>query len=246
MRKFLYELTSCFARSGYRVTLEKDLREFAAIRSKTPDHSLVVPAFDFKKSSQINSRFLKVTDRDGNVVAISAFKYFETENIRHLLETGKIWYDNPPDFKIDVLCNVDHIKGKCFYRGGMYVFPGHRNSGIPFGLAIYSQALAIQEGLDWIVGQAFKEIVNTGIPTHTYGFETIDLQYKGSRYCPLKGPLHGTESALYFLACSRAHFMRNVREAHDILVSGRDQELSCIAAEYKRMKNPEERARLTR
>ncbi|MEH6478370.1 MAG: hypothetical protein V7727_21945, partial [Sneathiella sp.] len=81
MRNFLYKLTSSFARSGYTVELKDDMREFAALRSNTPDHAFVVPTFDFEQSDQHGSRWLKVTDDKGDTAAFAAFKEFHTDNL---------------------------------------------------------------------------------------------------------------------------------------------------------------------
>jgi len=245
MKNFIHKLTASFHSSGYSIKINDDMEEFARLRSTTPDHALVVPTFDFTKSDQSNSRWLKVEDRDGNPAAFGAFKAFDTDNLGQLLKSGHIWYTSPPFKPMEILCKADFVKGRCFYRGGMYVYPGHRKSGLPFGLATYAQAIAIEEGIDWIVGQAFQEIIDTGIPRHTYGFETVDLQYRSSRYCPLKGLLKGRESALYLLTCSRHKFISNVSLTNCFLVSGGDKDMSTLAIEFKRINNSNEGARIT-
>lgn len=243
-QEFTTLLSSSFENSGYRIEVEQDMEEFAELRKSTPDHAMLVPAFDYQKSDQSNSRWLRVSDKKGNLACIGAFKSFETNNLHSLISTGKIWYDNPPFDPYEILCDTSQVVGKCYYRGGMYVYPGHNKTGLPWGLATYAQAIAVTEGIDWIVGQAFKEIVDTGIPSHAYGFETIDLQYQLTGHCPLKGPLGADKCLFYLLTCSRSHFINNIGRAWDILISCRDKKLIDAAREYKRVYYAEKRPRI--
>ncbi len=219
------------------------MQEFAALRSKTPDHALVVPTFDYTKSDQSGSRWILVSDKKGNPAAFGAFKKLRITDLAELISSGKIWYDDPPFSRMNIQCDADFVSGNCFYRGGMYVYPGHRKSGLPWGIATYAQTIAALEGMDWIVGQAFEEIVERGIPVHTYGFETVELQSEYVGHCPLKGPLEGGKSALYLLTCSRAFFLNNIRVSSNILVPGSDKELVSAAFEFKMIHDTKKRAR---
>ncbi|MEH6404979.1 MAG: hypothetical protein V7750_16500 [Sneathiella sp.] len=245
MRDFLERLTLSFHEAGYSIELKEDMQEFANLRGSTPDHALIVPTFDITKSDQSKSRWLKVTGQNGKPAAFGAFKVFETNDLGPLLKSGEIWYKYPPFKPMDIMCRTNFVKGKCFYRGGMYVYPGHRKSGLPFGLATYAQAIAIEEGIDWIIGQAFQEIIDTGLPWHTYGFETAELQYRSSRYCPLKGILGGRESALYLLTCSREKFVSNVLLANSFMTPGCYKDIAALASEFKEINNPAKRASRT-
>ncbi|MBL4907661.1 MAG: hypothetical protein JKX94_09440 [Sneathiella sp.] len=243
MQKFLDKLTECFTRSGYSIEISTDMEEFIAWRGTTPDHILLVPTLDYRKSDQTNSRWIKVTDEKGNPAGCSAFKSFKTDNLHEHTDSGCLFYDIPLPEPLGIECEIN-VTGKCLYRGGMYLFPEHRKSGISWGLATYAQALAIQEGIDWIVGQAFIEIVERDIPYHTYGFETVDFQNRFKGFCHVKGDLKGGESFLYFLTCSRPFFINNVRCANERLILGRNKDLATIAAEIKDAHMTQERPRI--
>ncbi|MCG8493534.1 MAG: hypothetical protein MI743_18080 [Sneathiellales bacterium] len=219
------------------------MQEFAALRSNTPDHPYCIPTFDWRHSDQSNSRWLCIRDAAGQVAGFNAVKAYSTHDMNALLRSGKIFYDSPPFDNIKLRSDLSFVSGECYYRGGMYVFPEHRKSGVAFALAIYSQALAIAEGIDFITGNAFQYIVDAGIPTHTYGFETIDMHFTSTSYCPLTGPLEGVKSTSYFLTSSRSYFTRNVVKTCDFLVSGSNKDLLASSRFFKRLNIPEKRSR---
>ena len=256
MRTFLENLQSCFDRSGYHVDVKDDLQEFAALRSNTPDHVFMGPTFDPTVSDQSRSRWIYATTHSGEPAAFVAVRRFDGPDITSLVKSGHIWYDKPDFGHCHFLKREPEMAGTAFYRGGMYVFPEHRKAGLAWGLAIYGQAIAQQEGADWIMANAFPEIVNKGIPTRVYGFEAVHPQI----IKPLPGLVNEGKTPLdvkkrdyltfsdgydifYFLTCSKRFFDQNITVGNRILIAGTDKNLLDVSLAYQRDRMPQKDTR---
>ena len=244
MVKMTHRLSSCFERSGYKIEVKDDIQEFAALRSNTPDHVFLGPTFDPEKSDQTNSKWMLASTEDGKPAAFVALRRFDTPSLNELIRTCRIWYDHPETGNVEFLKPVPPMRGTCYYRGGMYVYPNHRKSGLAWGLAMYGQAIAQEEGGKWIFANAFPEIVEKGIPFRVYGFETCYPQKMPTDIdsSTSDSPMAGREGIFYLLTCSRSFFSENISCVRNILVSRRNYNLLDTSLTYERNRLPQKQA----
>lgn len=233
-------LLSCFERTGYTVEVDDNIENFAALRSETPDHVFLGPTFDPEKSDQSQSKWILAKDDEGSPAAFVALRRFDSPNLNALVRDCRIWFDNPTIGPVKSLEPLPRIGGICYYRGGMYVFPGHRKSGLAWGLAMMGQMIACEDGANWIFANAFPEIVARGIPFRTYGFEDAHAQQLLGNPGTADSPMAGRKGVFYLLTCNRKFFTENIRVAQNLLISRRNDDLLNISLAYERDRLPDE------
>ena len=95
-RLYASEAISMMRRSGYTVTMEFHLGDWADIMANIPDRVMLNPAFDPTHSDldPSNSFWLRVSDRNGTV-AIIADKLVECDDYLVEMAAGRIYYRDP-------------------------------------------------------------------------------------------------------------------------------------------------------
>jgi len=216
--------------SGYCFSLRFDMEAWAAARIKANDHSIVMPTFDPTKCGQGQSFWIDIT-HSGQTVAMMAARKIFTADLQALMQTGRLWNDNPSHRALKLCDGLPQIDGKLFYRGGLYVDPSHRKSGLSFVLPRLVRSIAIQENIEWQVSHTLGDLQGSGLPFHTYGFTGADLCFDGTEFFPPTG----SDVPAYLVHVPRRHFVNQARFEAEFMVSCPYHQLADVAAEMKRV-----------
>lgn len=183
-RLYASEAISMMRRSGYTVTMEFHLGDWADIMANIPDRVMLNPAFDPTHSDldPSNSFWLRVSDRNGTV-AIIADKLVECDDYLVEMAAGRIYYRDPgPEQTIVLEPNLPmgRYSGRVGCAGGLWVHPRARKQGLSWILPRLVRAYSIQF---WDVYRhcavVFEGTRNAGLVEKVYGFKEIHLMCDG-------------------------------------------------------------------
>jgi hypothetical protein len=178
----LERLTDEMIDIGINVYVETDFEEFARLRRSVGEGGCY-PAVDPRHSRLDKDAFwLRVTDRDDNLVALYAERIYRTEDFMTLMRSERIWFDRMPraisaDYRL-IEDAFDAFGGTVGHGCGMWVHPSARRHGLSAFLPDFQRALAVRNyNIDWQTCLVFADLAE-----HTrkaYGYSRVEKVVDG-------------------------------------------------------------------
>ncbi len=172
-------LTDAVARLGLTLVIERDFDRL--VRFLEGQGSFANPSFDPRKSRLGPEDFwLAAVDSDGSIVATSAEKVIETEDLVEEVATGRIWYEGgfARGFGVERIATLavsTRLSGRLSHSGSTYVVPAHRRSGLAMFLPWLSRALSFRNaGCLANTGFVRQSLADTPVPVRSYGYAHVE------------------------------------------------------------------------
>ncbi len=204
-------ITDRLGELGLTLVVEPDferLRGFLASRG-----GFVNPSFDPTVSDLGSGDFwLAALDPTGRIVASSAERVLETDDLGELVATGRLWYRQgfAGHYDVDrvpVLSTRQRLCGRLSHSGSTFVDPSWRGRGLAMYLAYLSRAISFRNsGCVANTGFVRHSLYVSPVPTSSYGYVHVEKILDG--YFP---PQHGSEM-LYLCWIERGEFLAKVEE----------------------------------
>ena len=211
MQLAIERLTERLAELGLSLVVERDFERLRGFLSS--QGSFVNPSFDPTLSDLGRDDFwLAALDPTGRVVASSAERVLETDDLGELVATGRLWYGKgfAGHFDVDrvpVLATSRHLHGRISHSGSTFVDPAWRRCGLALYLAHLSRAISFRDsGCVLNTGFVRHSLYVTPVPTSSYGYVHVERILDG--YFP---PQRGSET-LYICWIDRPEFLEKIRD----------------------------------
>lgn len=165
------------------MTVEHDFNEFAALRRSFED-GFVYPTFDPALCNLRERAFwLRITDRDGSVVAVHASRIFQVERFFDLMRNERIWGDLRPRMLSPgyrFIAPLEEFGGTVGHTGGLWVSPTQRGRGLASLLpAIARDMMLRNHEIEHDTALVFEAIAASGMPARIYGYSHAPLCVDG-------------------------------------------------------------------
>lgn len=172
-------LTEAVARLGLGLLVERDFDRL--VRFLESQGGFANPSFDPRASRLGPDDFwLAAVDAQGAIVATSAERVVEAEDLLELVATGRIWYADgfAGRFgveRIPVLPVSTRLSGRLSHSGSTFVVPVHRRSGLAMFLPWLSRALSFRNaGCVANTGFVRQSLADTPVPMRSYGYAHVE------------------------------------------------------------------------
>jgi hypothetical protein len=167
---------------GLSTEIEHDWRLFAQLRRQV---GFLYPSFD-PAVSELDPQALwgRTVTAQGDTVALSAARVFETEDFFELLRSQRLWYKDPPQSSgasfTDEMSRHPPIAGSVAHVGGLWVEPSWRKLGLSHSLPWTLRALLLRNSaIDHVTGLVFDDIAKSSLPKGAYGFPLVTKIIEG-------------------------------------------------------------------
>jgi len=227
-RQYAAESIALLRRSGFTVSMEFHLADWAEIMEQVPDRVMVNPAFDPKHSDldASNSFWLRVADRQGTV-AIIADKVVTCDDYLIEMAAGRLYYRDPsPEQRIELCDGLPYGRytGRIGCAGGLWVHPRARKQGLSWLLPRLVRSYSVQFwDVDRHCAVIFDGTKNAGLVERVYGFSEIHLMTTG--YFP---PNERPET-IHVIHIDRPAIIRQFLMDLESLTADRDQKVRDVA-----------------
>jgi len=204
-------------RRGLVLSVETDMRGWAAMMRAAPKIAGVNPTFDPDHSylTPSNSFWLRVT-RGGQDIACSANRYFQTDDFIGLMRSLRLRYDLRPVLLAPLTVvqppSSPRIAGGMGHSGGLWVHPEHRGIGLSRLLPRLIRVLSLRHfEEDWHSTLVTESLLGSTVPRGAYGYSRFDLVIDGFF------PVSGRHERIHFGWMDRAEMIAQLQTDRDWL-----------------------------
>lgn len=221
-RSYYREMMALVVRSGYRISIESDMRQWKKIMQTAPGTVGVSTLFDPDKAdfSPADAFWLRVSNEQAETVAIICDRLIETTDfVRSVEATGMFAapFDRHP-------INAT-LSGKIGHAGGLWVHPKSRKVGLSWALPRIIRSLSVMHwGVDRHCGIILTGLADAGFGSHIYGFPRGWLALSGNQFRPT-----GKEERLFVIDIDAAEIAGQQSVELDRLVNHGAENLVDIA-----------------
>lgn len=200
-RSYYREMMTLIVRSGYRISIENDMRQWKHIMQTAPAAAGVSSIFDPEKADYqpADAFWLRVSNEQAETVAIICDRLVQTSDfIGFVEETGMFaepYIRHPLEEK---------LSGNIGHAGGLWIHPNSRKTGLSWALPRLIRSLSvIHWGVDRHCGIILTGLAKAGFGSHIYGFPRSWLALSGGDFRPT-----GQEERLFIIDIDASEIAR--------------------------------------
>lgn len=181
-RSYYREMMALIVRSGYRISIENDMRQWKHIMQTGPATVGVSSIFDPDKADYepADAFWLRVSNEQAETVAIICDRLVQTPDFVDFVEETGMFAAPYIRHPLDAT-----LSGKIGHAGGLWVHPNSRKTGLSWALPRLVRALSvIHWGVDRHCGIILTGLADAGFGNHIYGFPRSWLALSGGDFRP--------------------------------------------------------------
>lgn len=155
-------------REGFRISIDRDMRKWAAFLATAPRNAGVNPSFDPDRTGPHDDAFWIAVWSADAIVAVAASRLVHCERYYDFVRTGLLW-SRRPGRPVDILVTDPGFPGPMSHSGGLWVHPSFRGCGLSWVVPRMNQAISqLLWPIDDVASVIFQAVHDKGLPA-TYG-----------------------------------------------------------------------------